>query len=312
MKETETPLAPAEEVTMKARQLEVFCMLMRCRTVTRAAEMLNISQPALSQVLLHLEDQIGFKLFNRVKGRLVPTAEAEELYPEAERIFSELATLRRRTGELRHGRTGLVRIAASAPPSMSIVPKAMSAFRQAHPDIVVRSLIAPIANIIEMLRSGEVSIGMAMNNLNPRDIHSETVGEAELVCLVPAGHRLEAEDSIGFADLAGETLISYRAETLPASLLIAAAEAEDQIYAPAIEIDLSITAMPFVRDGLGVAIVDGLLPWETFPGIVKRPFHPRITVPIAILTSKERPISGVHQIMRDFLIDACKTLGPQS
>ena len=90
MKETETPLAPAEEVTMKARQLEVFCMLMRCRTVTRAAEMLNISQPALSQVLLHLEDQIGFKLFNRVKGRLVPTAEAVTLLPEAERLHAEL------------------------------------------------------------------------------------------------------------------------------------------------------------------------------------------------------------------------------
>ncbi|WP_255542621.1 LysR family transcriptional regulator [Azospirillum sp. INR13] len=127
---------------MQARQLEVFCMLMRCGTVTGAAAMLNISQPALSQILLHAEDQLGFKLFDRVRGRLVPTQEANELYPEAERIFSELGALRRRTVDMRHGRTGLVRLAASAPPSMSIVPKALSAFRAAHPDIVVRSLVA--------------------------------------------------------------------------------------------------------------------------------------------------------------------------
>ena len=61
---------------MRARQLEVFCTLMRCGTVTGAAAMLNISQPALSQILLHAEDQLGFKLFNRVRGRLVPTQEA--------------------------------------------------------------------------------------------------------------------------------------------------------------------------------------------------------------------------------------------
>lgn len=297
---------------MRARQLEVFCMLMRCGTVTGAAAMLNISQPALSQILLHTEDQLGFKLFNRIRGRLVPTHQAEELYPQAEHIFSQLGALRRRTVDMRQGRTGLVRLAASAPPSMSIVPRALSAFREAHPDIVVRSLIAPMANIVEMLRNGEVSLGVAMNDLPHHDIHVETVGYAELVCIVPEGHRLAERDTIRFADMRDETLISYRADTLPARLLMAVAEAEDLLYAPAIEIDVSITALPFVRDRLGIAIVDGLLPWEQFPGIVKLPFGPQTRVPIALLTSKEHPPSGNHELMRDYLRGACAALrGPQ-
>ena len=79
-------------------------------------------------------------------------------------------------------------------------------------------------------------------------------------------------------------------------------------YAPAIEIDLSITALPYVRDGLGIAIVDSLLPWEQFNGVVTRPFEPRIEVPIAILTSNDRPLSPSHELMRDCLRAACRAL----
>jgi DNA-binding transcriptional LysR family regulator len=291
---------------MQARQLEVFCMLMRFGTVTRAAAMLNISQPALSQILLHAEDQLGFKLFDRVRGRLVPTAQAQELYPQAERIFSQLGALKRRAVDMKLGRTGLVRIAASAPPSMSIVPRALSSFRAAHPDVVVRSLIAPMASVVEMLRSGDVALGMAMNDRPQHDLCVETVGHAELICVMPESCALARREAIRFADLRDQTLISYRADTLPAQLLTAAAEADGVGYAPAIEIDLSITALPFVRDGLGVAVVDGLLPWATFPGLITRPFLPRTRVPIAILTSKERPLSGNHALMRDHLRLACE------
>lgn len=290
---------------MQARQLEVFCMLMRTGTVTGAAAMLNISQPALSQILLHAEDQLGFKLFNRVRGKLVPTREAEELYPECERIFSELSALRRRTTDMRFGRTGLIRVAASAPPAMSIVPKALVAFRASHPDIVVRSLIAPLVNVVDMIRDGDAPLGIVMNNFARPGIDVETLGHAELICIIPEHHRLAELEQIGFADLQNEMLISYRAGTLPGRLLVSAAAAEKQIFNPAIEIDISITALPFVRDGFGVAIVDGLLPWEQFAGLVRRPLKQKISVPIALLTSRDRPLTGSHIAMRDNLREAC-------
>jgi DNA-binding transcriptional LysR family regulator len=293
---------------MQARQLEVFCMVMRCGTVTGAAQMLNISQPALSQILIHAEDQLGFKLFTRVRGKLVPTREAEELHPEAERIFAELGALRRRTMDMRFGRTGLIRIAASAPPAMAIVPKAFSAFRESHPDIVVRSLIAPLDNVVEMVRNGDAPLGVVMNNMPRQGIEVETLGNAELICILPEGHRLAGRDRIGFADIQAEPLISYRIDTLPGQLLAGAAEAENLAFNPAIEIDISITALPFLRDGFGVAIVDGLLPWEQFPGLVRRPFLPRLTVPVAVLTSRDRPLTGNHAAMRDCLRDACLSL----
>jgi DNA-binding transcriptional LysR family regulator len=139
---------------MRARQLEVFTAVMRAGTVTAAARMLNISQPALSQILLHAEDELGFALFDRDKGRLRPTPEALELFPEAERLFAGLEGLRRKTADLRLGRAGLVRIGASAPPAMSLLPRALAAFRAQNPDVVLRSHVAPIGSLVAMLRAG--------------------------------------------------------------------------------------------------------------------------------------------------------------
>lgn len=290
---------------MQARQLEVFCMLMRSGTVTGAAALLNISQPALSQILLHAEDQLGFKLFNRVRGKLVPTREAEELYPEAERIFAELGALRRRTTDMRYGRTGLIRIAASAPPAMSIMPRALATFRASYPDVVVRSLIAPLINVVDMIRSGDAPLGIVMNNKPRAGIDVETLGHADLVCIMPENHSLSERQSIGFADLQGESLISYRIDTLPGRLLASAAAVEEQSFNPAIEIDISITALPFVRAGFGMAVVDGLLPWDQFSGLVRRPLYPRVKVPVALLTSRDRPLTGNHLAMRHNLREAC-------
>jgi DNA-binding transcriptional LysR family regulator len=79
---------------MNARQLEVFRAVMRNRSLTAAAEALHVSQPAVSKLLRHFETQIGYKLFERLGGRLVPTAEAQLLYRDADRIFREIEVLK--------------------------------------------------------------------------------------------------------------------------------------------------------------------------------------------------------------------------
>ncbi|TIS07144.1 MAG: LysR family transcriptional regulator, partial [Mesorhizobium sp.] len=147
---------------MRARQLEVFIAVMRAGTVTAAARMLNISQPALSQILLHTEDELGFTLFERVKGRLRPTPEALE-----------------------------VRVAASPPPAMAILPRAFTAFRAQHPDMLLRSHSAPIAAIVDMLRAGDASLGVAMDDRLPPDIEAEVIGSVGFACLLPRGHALQ-------------------------------------------------------------------------------------------------------------------------
>ncbi|WNJ90221.1 LysR family transcriptional regulator [Bosea sp. 685] len=294
---------------MRARQLEVFRMVMRCGTLTSAAEALNVSQPALSQILLHTEDELGFKLFLRVKGRLIPTPEAEELYPEVDRLFSDLEGLRQRAGDLRQGKSGVVRLAASAPPSLALVPEALRHFRAAHADIRILSYVVPAEVIVAMLDRGQAGLGIAMTDQSIPLIDTEIIGHTRIVCVLPSAHPLASREAIGPADLRGETLISYRAESLPGQLLRAALGREGVSFQPEMEIDVSIIALAFVQQGLGIAIVDGLLPWHSFPGLVTRPFRPNVALPLCLLTSSRRPLSRNHELLRAHLRSACKSLG---
>ncbi|MCR8825858.1 LysR family transcriptional regulator [Pseudosulfitobacter koreensis] len=290
---------------MRARQLEVFTAVMRVGTVTGAAQSLNISQPALSQILLHCEDELGFKLFSREKGRLRPTAEALEIHAEAERLFAGLEGLRRKTQDLRLGQAGLVRVAASVPPAMSLLPDILSRYRSRYPDVLLRSHVAPIGSLIALLRAGDAALAMAMDDQMTPDIAVERLGVTTFCCLLPEAHPLAAQGSVSFADLQDETVISYRAPTRPREELDKAARLQGLVFSAQLEIEVSISAVGFVQAGLGVAVVDDLLPWHQFQGVTTRPLDSSPDLPLSLLTLADKTLSRAEEGMRDEIRKLC-------
>lgn len=286
---------------MNARQIEVFRSIMRLGTLTAAAQALGVSQPALSQLLLHAEDQLGYKLFRRLRGRLVPTPEALQLYPEAERLHREIEDFRRHAVGLKDGAAGTVRLVASAPPSLSFLPRALAAFRAALPGVRLSVFVLPVQMASEMLARGDADLGVALSDVSTALVAAETIGHAELVCVLPAGHRLARRKAVTAEALQQETLISYRPDSLPGQLLMQGSARAGLDYRTQVEIDVSIIALSFVQQGLGVALVDGLIPWESHPGLVVRPFRPLLRLPVAILTGTRRPLSLPQARLREGL-----------
>ena len=89
---------------MRLRHIEVFNAVMLTGSVSAAARMINVTQPAVSRTLQHAELQLGFALFQRVRGRLKPTVEAQTLYPLIERLFTQLDEVQRLSASLQAGR----------------------------------------------------------------------------------------------------------------------------------------------------------------------------------------------------------------
>lgn len=98
---------------MRLRHIEVFHAVYTTGSITSAARMLYVSQPSVSKVLAHAESQLGFALFERNRGKLTPTAEADMLFDEVDKIYRQLFTVRRKAENIRQHRAGVVDIAVT-------------------------------------------------------------------------------------------------------------------------------------------------------------------------------------------------------
>ena len=285
---------------MNARQLEVFRAIMRHGTLTAAAEALNVSQPAVSKVLRHFESQIGYRLFERLGGRLVPTSEAHVLIADADRIFREIEALKVLSERIRDKQLGLLRIAASTPSTFGLLPAATKRFRKRNPGIRMSMTTLPAENICEHIVIGDIDLGVTMTALEEPGIHSQIIGSAEIVAVLPSDSPLVERDRIEPEDLREQTLISYSSNTHAGEKLDRHFRAAGFTRQTQIEITMSIAAAPLVQRGLGVALVDGLVPWESFGNLVVRPFVPRAAMDIVVGTSTVLPKSRfVHEFSRD-------------
>ncbi|MGR3378881.1 LysR family transcriptional regulator [Salipiger abyssi] len=283
---------------MNARQLEVFRTIMRDGSVTAAANTLAVSQPAVSKVLHHLESQLGYKLFERLGGRLMPTMEAHLLYNDADRVFREIEVLKNLARSIGERKLGLLRIGASAPITYSVLAEALLDFRKAHPMVKLHLHTLPKADISEQLLIGDIDLALTMSTIQAPTVRSEVLATVPLVVVMRQDDPLAAKDAVGPEDLADRPLISYGDHADIAPQLEQAFESRGQTRDVSIQISSSVGAVPLVSGGLGIALVDGLVQWERFGALVARPFTPSVMMTVALSTNSARPVSRFHAPFR--------------
>lgn len=288
---------------LNLRQMEVLRAVIRAKNLTGAGELLNISQPAVSRMLKHMESKIGFPLFVRDRGRLLATPETLELAGELDKVFRNVSNTKRVAHALRQGWSSIIRIGAMPTLATRFLPGAIVAANRQHPKLklVVKSLEpSPIeAGIV----SGDLSLGLVQTSAEAPELQAITLHTARFVCLLPRGHRLAAAAAIAPADLAGETLISISEMTTYGSAL-------DQAFGEAgvdrqvgVQTTSSALALKLVSAGYGVALVD---PFALDVGeterVIARPLSPAIPVVVAlwhrqghVFSQPERALIGAIQ-----------------
>ncbi|HWT17711.1 MAG TPA: LysR substrate-binding domain-containing protein, partial [Variovorax sp.] len=196
---------------MRLRHIEVFNAIMLTGSVSAAARLINITQPAVSRTLQHAELQLGFPLFQRAKGRLTPTTEALTLYPHIERLFAQLDEVQRLAANLRAGSdTGELRILSVLALSYEVLPRALKAFREKHPGyaITVESLHSP--QIMSALLLQEADVGFVFSPAVHPSLTQETLADTRMVCIAPKGmlpRALVRNGSVALHDLVDRPVI---------------------------------------------------------------------------------------------------------
>lgn len=291
---------------MNARQIEIFRTIMRKGSLTAAANALAVSQPAISKSLRHFESHLGYMLFDRIGGRLVPTAEAEMLYADADRIFRELELLDELALNIRERRVGLLRIGVSLSMIPTILPTALVAFKANHPTVNIQIHTQPKADISEQLQIGGIDMGLTVSTIQAPTIRNEILATTPVVAVLPADDPLAALPAVTVEDLKDRQLISYSSQVEIGAMLD---DAFDQIGVTrplAIQVASSLVAAPLVQAGLGIGLIDGFMPWARYPDLVTRPFQPQLTMNLAISTNSDRPASRLLSAFRVNLRDAIR------
>ncbi len=188
---------------MRLRHIEVFHAVYTCGSVTRAAEILKVSQPSVSKVLSHAEQQLGYALFDRVRGKLIPTSEANQLFVQVAQVTDGVDRLRQLAANLRSVEKGAIRIAATPAFGLDFLPGAIASYRQQHKDIIFSIETLRHEELSAALMESRVDIGLAFDAKNLPGISGELLGHGKFVVLAPPGLLPAGTDSLRMEDLAG-------------------------------------------------------------------------------------------------------------
>lgn len=277
---------------MKFRQLEAFRALMLWHTVTRAAESLHVTQPAVTRLISDLEESVGFTLFSRVRGRLNPTTEAEALFEEVERSLLGLEQISRAADEIRSHQRGMLRVAAAPALALSFMPRAIALFISQHSGIRVALDNYPSRTVVDLVMEERCDVGFVTMSLKNFSTHGQLLLATRMVCALPEGHHLSSRKVITPTDLAGERFVSYPhaiESRLQIDALFASFGVERNLQ---VETQVTAGVCALVAAGLGVALVDPITALEYGErGVRFLRFEPAMPDDFSVLTPTHRQSS---------------------
>lgn len=292
---------------MRLRHIEIFEAIRRTGSLTEAAAALHISQPAASKLLAHAETQLGFKLFERVKGRLVATHEAEILTPEVARLNQDLNSVRRLAASLRDRPNAHLRLGCAPALGLGLLPGVIRDSRDAQPGITFDIHTHHSAELVQGLLTRELDLAVTFDTNDYPALTRIGLGHTELVYLSrkPASGAMRLSE---LQTLSGNTLIVLDAGDASGALLQLALDAQGLAPDVAIQVQTHYVACALVDAGCGDAIVDAITAQAMLrPGMVLRRLEPALRVPISIMVRNQDPLSALHRDLIDRLRDACDT-----
>ena len=193
---------------MLLSQIEAFLTVAERRSVSAAAAVLYVTQPALTTRIKKLERELGVDLFVRTARGMRLTAEGRAFRPHAQRALQSLASGRELLRELREGRVGELLVGAAPAISTYVLPLVLRRFQASFPNVHLIVRTGHSEEVLELVLREQVQIGLVRELPHPAVV-SSPLYEDEIVLVVHPGHRFADETSIVVHELGAERLILF-------------------------------------------------------------------------------------------------------
>lgn len=284
---------------VRIRQLEAFQAVLKTGSATRAAELLRISQPSVSKLLADLEVDIGLRLFERIRKRLIPTPEGRRLGQEVEGLFLKLSRIEHVGNEMRAKGIGELRIATLPALGIGLMPQVLAKFRHKHPRISAVLSVAPSQRVVEMVAAGEADIGFAYPVPGtPSTLIRHPLAMFPAVAALSRGHRLARRSVLRPEDFGDDPFVSLGREDRSRDNMDAIFGKTSVTPEIAIETQFAAVACELVASGVGIALIDAVTANFYRGRVVIRPVDPTFNFDFGAIMLAGQPQSS---IVHDFL-----------
>ncbi len=269
-------------------QVEAFVQVAAHCSFSRAAEVLQLTQPSITARIQALERELGEELFER-GGRGVRLTDAGNiLLPYVERMLQTMREARDAVDEVRHVQLGSLRLGSAITISTYVLPKILHTFCQSYPGVEVVIRTGRSEQVLSMLLADEVQVGLVRTLSNP-EVENIPLYDDEIVLVAPPSHPFAAARKATVAQAATEPIVLFDRGSSYYGLIHSFFRQASVIPNVAMELDSLEATKRMVEEGLGIA----LLPAVT----IEREMEAGTLVKISLTDAApiQRPISLIYR-----------------
>lgn len=293
-------------INFELLDLRAFLAVMETGSFNKAADMLFLSQPALSRRIKQLEEVIGAPLLERTTRRVSPTAIGRDLQPLLTRLIDELETSilsMSDTGKLQHGQ---VTIACVPTAAFYFLPRVIRRFHELHPLIRIRILDLSASEGLKSVANGESEFGVSMLGSSDPELSFTPLMEDPFVLACHRNHPLAQASSLKWSDLADHLLIGVSRHSGNRAILDNALANLDVRLNWFYEVNHLSTSLGLVETGVGISVLPRLAtPQDGHPTIVTKPItDPTVVRTIGVVERRNGRLSPAATKFRDILHDS--------
>lgn len=295
---------------IRLRQLQALSYVLSSRTMTAASELFGVTQPAMSRLIMQLEEGVGCKLLKRDRGRVRLTEDGERFYEKAEQVLLAMRELNGFSETLRHDPRGEVRIVSIYGLVSNLIPTAIAAFSAAHPRIRISIDVLNRSRLEEVIHERQFDIALATLPVkSPAAMTIDTLGTLPAICILPKGHQLSRRKIIEAADLERFPFVSARRETLLRQRVDETFQRLGVNRQLQFEAHNTEVMCQLVAAGFGVSVVHPFVQKPVNDSFICRPFSPSILMEYALFRKPPGESSSAADLMAKYIIAETRRLG---
>ncbi len=286
---------------MKLRQFEAMRAVLARGTTTHAGELIGLTQSAVSRLIKQLEDELGFKLFDRRHGRLLITPEGQNFYAIAEKVLAGIDQIKASARDITTPGTGSIKIIAMPALGYGLLPDTIAAIKLRYKQVKVFIDSGSRHQIEQGVSSAKYDFGVATLPIEHEAIDTEPLCGMDAVCITPLDHPLARKKIIRARDLSDEQFISLEPGTM-------FRYRTDEVFGSrgirrkiSVEVQSTVTVCNMVATGIGVSLVHPFVA-HTFSGrIAIKRFEPAVRFEYGLLFPSGSKRSQISQEFVDIL-----------